>query len=189
MAYENRESIPTQYTWDLSSMYQDDTAFLQALEATRACPGQFLAFRGTIAQDPAQLLAFLQLDDAVGIELGKLVNYANRKSDEDTRDSTYQDYSAQVITLYTQIAGSQSWFSSELLTLEDEQMEAFYAQEPQLEGYRRALDRVFARREHTLSPAEERLTWQASPKTSSACSTTPTSHSRTPPMRKERCTR
>ena len=157
MAYENRELIPTQYTWDLSSMYQDDTAFLQALEATRAYPGQFLAFRGTIAQDPAQLLAFLQLDDAVGIELGKLVNYANRKSDEDTRDSTYQDYSAQVITLYTQIAGSQSWFSSELLTLEDEQMEAFYAQEPQLEGYRRALDRVFARREHTLSPAEEKL--------------------------------
>jgi oligoendopeptidase F len=36
-------------------------------------------------------------------------------------------------------------------------MEAFYAQQPDLEVYRRALDRVFARRAHTLSPAEEKL--------------------------------
>ena len=157
MSYESRAEIPVEYTWDLSSMYPSDDAFLAALEDAKNYPEQCLAYQGTISQDPAQLLAFLRLDDELGITLGKLVNYANRKSDEDTRNSTYQDYSAQVMTLYTQIAGSQSWFSTELLSLSDEQMEAFYAQQPDLEVYRRALDRVFARRAHTLSPAEEKL--------------------------------
>ena len=162
MPYENRAEIPERYTWDLSSMYESDSAFLDALEHAKSFPTQCLEFQGSIAQDPSRLLAFLKLDDDVEITLGKLVNYANRKSDEDTRESTYQDYSAQVMTLYTEIASSQAWFSSELLTLSDEQMESFYAQEPGLELYRRALDRVFALREHTLSPAEEKLLASAS---------------------------
>ena len=157
MTYETREQIPAQYTWDLSSMYASDDDFLAALDAAKAYPGSFQEFQGTIAHDPAQLLAFLQLDDEVGIVLGKLVNYANRKSDEDTRNSTYQDYTAQVMALYTTIAGSQAWFASELLELDDAQMARFYEQQPELELYRRALDRVFARRAHTLTPAEEKL--------------------------------
>lgn len=157
MSYASREQIPARYTWDLSSMYESDAAFLHALEQAQAYPEQCLAFQGAISQDAAQLLSFLKLDDEIGIVLGKLVNYANRKSDEDTRDSTYQDYSARVVLLYTQIAASQAWFASELLGLSDEQMSAFYAEQPELELYRRALDRIFAKRAHTLSPAEERL--------------------------------
>ena len=157
MPYASRDQIPARYTWDLSSMYESDAAFLQALEQAQAYPERCLAFQGAISQDPAQLLAFLKLDDEIGIALGKLVNYANRKSDEDTRDSTYQDYSARVMLLYTQIAASQAWFASELLELSDEQMSTFYTEQPELVPYRRALDRIFAKRAHTLSPAEERL--------------------------------
>ncbi len=157
MSYATRAEVPERYTWDLSSMFESDDAFLKALEDARAYPERCLAFQGTIVASPAQLLAFLQLDDEIGIACGKLVNYANRKSDEDTRDSSYQDYSAQVMTLYAQIAASQAWFSSELLQLDDAQMARFYELEPALELYRRALDRVFARREHTLSPGEEQI--------------------------------
>lgn len=157
MPYENRAQIPEQYTWDLSSMYASDDEFLAALEAAKAYPARCLEFQGTIAESAGKLLEFLRFDDELGIVLGKLVNYANRKSDEDTRDSTYQDYSAQVMTLYTQIASCQAWFASELLELADDQMRSFYEQQPELELYRRALDRVFARRAHTLSPAEEKL--------------------------------
>lgn len=162
MGFECRSDIPEQYRWDLSSIYPSDAEFLNALEAAKAYPERCQEFCGKIASSASQLLAFLELDDKIGIELGKLVNYANRKADEDTRESLYQDYSDRVIQLYTAIAASQSWFSSELLTLEPEQMEAFYAKEPALELYRRALDRVFARREHTLSPAEEKLLAAAS---------------------------
>ena len=61
------------------------------------------------------------------------------------------------MTLLVSISGAASWFSSELLTISDQTMERFYQTCPDLELYRRNLDRIFRRREHTLSPAEEAL--------------------------------
>ena len=93
----------------------------------------------------------------MSIELSKLINYANRKADEDTRASLYQDYSSQVMSLYVSISSACSWFASELLSLSETRMDDFYQQCPDLELYRRALDVIFRRRAHVLSPAEEQL--------------------------------
>ena len=90
-------------------------------------------------------------------ELGKLVNYAQRKLDEDTRNATYQDYSAQVISVYTEVSSATSWFAPEILKLDDEQIERFYVSCPDLDLYRRALDVVFHQRGHILGDAEEQL--------------------------------
>lgn len=156
-AYSSREEIPEQYRWDLTSIYESDDAFLTALEEAKKLPGQCAAFQGKISQSAADLLAFLKLDDEVSLAFTRLINYAERKSDEDTRSSRYQDFSSQVMALYVQVAAAASWFSAELLTLDDKQMAAFYRKEPGLELYRRSLDVVFRRRAHVLSPAEEKL--------------------------------
>ncbi|MDD6651845.1 MAG: oligoendopeptidase F [Eggerthellales bacterium] len=157
MAIHERNEIDPQFTWDLSCMYESDEAFLAELNAAKAYPAKFADFKGRVSTDPAQLLAFLQLDDECDITLGKLANYANRKSDQDTRVSLYQDYSSQVDTLMVQIAESYSWFATEILAMAPEALEEFYAAEPDLQLYRRALNRILDRRPHTLSPAEEAL--------------------------------
>lgn len=153
----SRDEIEEQYRWDLSSIYENDEAFLAALEVAKDLPNQYAAFQGTISQSAHNLLAFLQLDDEADLVLTKLVNYAERKSDEDTRDSRYQDLSSQVMTLYVTIASSCSWFTSELLTLDENTLASFYQEESALEHYRRKLDVILRQREHTLSPAEEKL--------------------------------
>ena len=155
--YSSREEIPEQYRWDLSSIYESDEAFLAALEEAKKLPQQYTAFQGKISQSAANLLAYLRFDDETDLLLTKLVNYAERKSDEDTRESRYQDYSSQVMSVWVAISGAASWFTSELLSLSEQQMEAFYTEEPALEQYRRCLDVIFSKREHVLSPAEEKL--------------------------------
>lgn len=156
-AYESRDQIEEKYRWDLSSIFADDAAFESALEAAKELPAQFAAYQGKISQSAADLLAYLKLDDQADLALTKLVNYAERKSDEDTRQSRYQDYSSQVMTLWVSLSSACAWFTSELLSLSEDQMEAFYAAEPGLEVYRRCLDVIFQRRAHVLSPAEEKL--------------------------------
>ena len=156
-AYDSRDQIEEKYRWDLSSIFADDAAFEAALEAAKELPAQFAAYQGKISQSAANLLAYLKLDDQADLALTKLVNYAERKSDEDTRQSRYQDYSSQVMTLWVSLSSACAWFTSELLSLSEEQMEAFYAAEPGLEVYRRCLDVIFQRRAHVLSPAEEKL--------------------------------
>lgn len=155
--YSSREEIDEQYRWDLSSIFESDEAFLAALEEAKKLPPRFASFQGKISASAADLLAYLKLDDEAGLILTKLANYAERKSDEDTRESRYQDYSSQVMTLWVSLSSASSWFTSELLSLSEQEMEGFYSQEPELELYRRCLDVIFSRREHVLSPAEEKL--------------------------------
>ncbi len=157
MKFETREEIDERYRWDLSSIFENDEAFLASLNEAQSYPETYLSFKGRISQSGRALLAFLRFDDEVDVVVGKLVNYANRKSDEDTRSSRYQDYSSQVMSLYVAISSAASWFNSELLGISEQAMEQFYAECPDLERYRRALDVIFRNREHMLSPAEEAL--------------------------------
>lgn len=157
MAQHNRADIDKRYTWDLESIFPTEDAFIEAFENAKSYPKAYRSYQGKISQSANDLLAFLRMDDEADIALGKLVNYVERKSDEDTRVSRYQDLSSQVMTLLVSISGAASWFSSELLTISDQTMERFYQTCPDLELYRRNLDRIFRRREHTLSPAEEAL--------------------------------
>lgn len=157
MKFETREEIEEKYRWDLSSIFENDEAFLSCLKEAQSYPEQYLSFKGSVSQSAENLLAFFQFDDKVDIQIGKLVNYANRKSDEDTRSSKYQDYSSQVISLYVAISSATSWFSPEVLSIDKTTMESFYKECPELELYRRALEVIFRQREHLLSPAEEAL--------------------------------
>ena len=157
MAYESREEIDSKYKWDLSSMFPSDEAFEAGLEELKAYCPKLLAFKGRISNSAQALLEFLQLEDQMTLLLYKIINYAERKSDEDTRVAKYQAYVANATSAYTQIGEATSWFAAELLAIPAESVEKFYAEVPALEFYRRKLNKILNQREHTLSAEEEAL--------------------------------
>ena len=157
MAYESREEIDSKYKWDLSSMFPSDEAFEAGLEELKAYCPKLLAFKGKISTSAQALLEFLQLEDKMILLLYKIINYAERKSDEDTRVAKYQAYVANATSAYTQVGEATSWFAAELLAIPAESVEKFYAEVPALEFYRRKLNKILNQREHTLSAEEEAL--------------------------------
>lgn len=157
MAYESREEIDSKYKWDLSSMFPSDEAFEAGLEELKAYCPKLLAFKGKISTSAQALLEFLQLEDQMNLLLYKIINYAERKSDEDTRVAKYQAYVANATSAYTQVGEATSWFAAELLAIPAESVEKFYAEVPALEFYRRKLNKILNQREHTLSAEEEVL--------------------------------
>ena len=157
MAYESREEIDSKYKWDLSSMFPSDEAFEAGLEELKAYCPKLLAFKGKISTSAQALLEFLQLEDQMTLLLYKIINYAERKSDEDTRVAKYQAYVANATSAYTQVGEATSWFAAELLAVPAESVEKFYAEVPALEFYRRKLNKILNQREHTLSAEEEAL--------------------------------
>ena len=157
MAYESREEIDSKYKWDLSSMFPSDEAFEAGLEELKAYCPKLLAFKGKIPTSAQALLEFLQLEDQMNLLLYKIINYAERKSDEDTRVAKYQAYVANATSAYTQVGEATSWFAAELLAIPAESVEKFYAEVPALEFYRRKLNKILNQREHTLSAEEEAL--------------------------------
>lgn len=157
MAYESREEIDSKYKWDLSSMFPSDEAFEAGLEELKAYCPKLLAFKGKISTSAQALLEYLQLEDQMNLLLYKIINYAERKSDEDTRVAKYQAYVANATSAYTQVGEATSWFAAELLAIPAESVEKFYAEVPALEFYRRKLNKILNQREHTLSAEEEAL--------------------------------
>jgi len=157
MAYESREEIDSKYKWDLSSMFPSNEAFEAGLEELKAYCPKLLAFKGKISTSAQALLEFLQLEDQMNLLLYKIINYAERKSDEDTRVAKYQAYVANATSAYTQVGEATSWFAAELLAIPAESVEKFYAEVPALEFYRRKLNKILNQREHTLSAEEEAL--------------------------------
>ena len=157
MAYESREEIDSKYKWDLSSMFPSDEAFEAGLEELKDYCPKLLAFKGKISTSAQALLEFLQLEDKMTLLLYKIINYAERKSDEDTRVAKFQAYVANATSAYTQVGEATSWFAAELLAIPAEFIEKFYAEAPALEFYRRKLNKILNQREHTLSAEEEAL--------------------------------
>ncbi len=152
-----RKDIEEKYRWDLSSMFESDEAFEKALDEGAAYVSKIGEFEGKVTKSPENLLSYLKLDDEINILLSKIMNYAQRRSDEDTRVAKYQDYTNRSMSLAVSLSAASAWFTPELLTLTDAEMEAFYVVCPDLELYRRSLSQIFAQRAHTLSPSEEKL--------------------------------
>lgn len=157
MDFKSRDEIEEQYQWDLSTIYPSDELFLAALRKAKAYPEQCAAWQGIATSSAEKLLQYLQFQDEIDEALIHLDNYAERKHDQDTRVSRYQDFASQVMHLYVAISSANAWFVPELLSLPDEQINHYYSACPGLEQYRRLLERQLCYRDHTLSPAEESL--------------------------------
>ena len=152
-----RSEVPEQYKWHINDIYPSDEAFEQALADAGKYPGEVAAFEGKLCASPADLLGYMKLDDEITEIAEDLINYSNRKSDEDTAVSLYSGWCDRVTALLVGIGSAAAFAVPEIISITDEDMERFYKEQPALEHYRIALDRIRARRAHTLSPAEERV--------------------------------
>ncbi len=152
-----RSEISAEHKWKLTDLYESDEAFEKALAEAGAYPEKITAFQGKISENAADLLAYLRLDDEITEAARNLIHYSNRKSDEDTRVSKYTGYCDKVEMLLTAIGSAAAFAVPEILTISDEKMQEFYAQESGLKLYELSLSRIFKRREHILSPEEERI--------------------------------
>lgn len=86
-----------------------------------------------------------------------IANYAQRKSDEDTRNPVYQDLTGKLTKVWVQLGADTAFEVPELLSISDERMEEFYREEPELQLYRRHFDVIRRKKEHILSEREEKL--------------------------------
>ncbi len=152
-----RSEINDEFKWHLEDIFPTDKTFEEALADAGKYPEQLAAFNGKISQSAAELLAYLRLDDEITEKVRDLLNYANRKSDEDTRVSLYSGYCERTEALLTAISSAASFAVPEILTISDEKMQQFMVEEAGLKLYELSLNRILKRREHILSPAEEKI--------------------------------
>ena len=152
-----RSQVPEEFTWKLSDIFESDGAWTAEYEALAALPERIAAFQGRLGESAETLLAYFRLDDEASLRLEKLYNYAFLASDQDTGNPVYQDLKGKAISRLVAVSGASAFAAPELMAIPEERLNAFFAEEPELETYRRPLERVRRQAAHILSPAEEAL--------------------------------
>lgn len=143
--------------WAISDLYADDSLWYAELAQFREAVGELAGFAGRLGESAGTLLEFLEKSEALGVVLDRLSNYAHRKCDEDTRVAAYQAMNDQLTAAWVEAGAALAFETPELLAISDSALDGFYAEVPELEGFRRYLLEVRRRRAHILSDAEERL--------------------------------
>ena len=152
-----RSEIAVEDTWATEDLYPSDEAWQAELASMEGAKEVFASYAGRLGESGQTLYEYLHYDEEQGETFSRLANYCMRKADEDTRNATYQAMRGQFMGIAVAMGAVRSFETPEIMAIPDEKLEQFYKDFPALERYRRALTDLRRMKDHTLSPAEEKL--------------------------------
>jgi len=153
----DRSEIPVADQWAIEDLYRNDDAWEQELASIAEDKKVLAGFAGRLAENGQTLYNYLFRSEMTDVKASRLGNYCMRKSDEDTRNATYQAMTGRFTSVMVDLGSALSFDTPEIMAISDGQLESFYKECPEMERYRRYLTNLRRKREHILSPAEEKL--------------------------------
>ena len=152
-----REELPTEYTWDLSAIYEGPEAWEAAFESASELLGEIRQYEGRLGEDGETLLEALETRDDLSRAVEQVVAYAKMRSDEDTRDQAAQGRMARARTLSAEASSATSFIGPEIQQLPAERVEAMQESTPGLETYDHYLEDILRLAPHTRSAEVEEV--------------------------------
>lgn len=152
-----RSEVPEQFKWALEDIYATDEKWAEDLQKLKAMPERIAAFKGRLSESADTLYDFMKLSDEISVLCDSLGNYAQRRSDEDTANAKYQGFLGQLMNTYVAVNSAGSFETPEIISIEEDKLQKFYEDKPELKLYKRALDKLRRKKAHILSEAEEKI--------------------------------
>lgn len=154
---KKRDEIAENLTWDLSTVFENDAAWELELKSVSEKLETVNRYEGHLLDSAQSLLEITEVELEISRAVEKVYVYASMKHDQDTQVSRYQEYDARATNLYAKFGEMFAFYEPEFLALTPERYESFRREEPKLEQYSHMFERLFAKKEHILSPKEEKL--------------------------------
>ena len=108
-------------------------------------------YRVHLGDSAQNLWDALQFDEKISYKIETLYVYVKQRSDENTKDSRYQQMAARAQALSYKAAGLSSWMIPEILGMDENLLESFRKELSQLSRYDRTFQIILAKKAHTLS--------------------------------------
>ncbi len=153
----SREEIADRFKWKTDLIFPSVEAWEEEYRAVEPHLERIRQFQGKLGESAATLLACLKMRDELEMRLNRLYFYASRKSDEDTRDPTYQALKDRITALFVHYQKETAFIQPEILSLPVRRLKQFLKENHDLGVYRHYLDDLLRTKGHILKPAEERI--------------------------------
>lgn len=152
-----RQEVPFELTWDLTKIFADDAAFEEKFQDLSNELTEVDKIKGTLGQGAAEFLTAIEYVLDIYRKAEVIYVYAHLKNDEDTANTTNQALYARASSLIAQVSEAVSWFEPEMLQLSDQEIWAFFENEPKLDLYRHFVEQIISERAHVLPAEQEAL--------------------------------
>ena len=152
-----RSEVKEENTWKLSDMYETNEAWEADLKKIDELASELEQMEGTVTASAKNLLKVCDTMAKMDQKIELAYNYAERLSDQDTKDTTHQAMVQKIMMLYAGISSRLAFIDPEILETKEEVLEGYYKEENQLEFYRKWVEEIQRLKPHRLTADQEKL--------------------------------
>ncbi|MGI5852395.1 MAG: oligoendopeptidase F [Caldicoprobacterales bacterium] len=152
-----REEIPEKHKWKLEDMYPSINDWEDDYKWVKENLPTLKEHEGTLGARAANLFRGLNTYTGIMEKVEKLYVYAHMKKDQDNANTESQALLDRAQSLIVEFDSSTSFLEPEILEIPRDRAEEYIASLEELKPYRHYLDNLMRRKEHVLSPKEERI--------------------------------
>ena len=152
-----RTEIDERLKWDTSLIYEDDQDFYKEMDEVKGLVDNLTKYKGKIVESADGLLNFLEDYEKLLRKFYKAYVYSNLKSDEDTRESKYQEMLQTSGIVDSNLSEKLAFIEPEILANDFEDIKKLLAEKEELKKYDHYFDNIFRYKDHVLSEDEERV--------------------------------
>lgn len=161
--YEDRSSIPSEYKWDLDSIYKSNDDYYKDVKNAEKKIEEIKKYKDSVLKSSDNLLNVLKQDTELSLILDKMVNYVHLNSELDTRDTNYDKMMQELEDFYAKMSFELNFISEELKSLTDEMLDKYLKEKKDLKNYEFGLRCTIKNNKHLLSLENENLLSRLAP--------------------------
>ncbi|MCG3401597.1 oligoendopeptidase F [Staphylococcus massiliensis] len=158
---EEQERKYPEYTWDLTTIFENDEAFEAAFKEVENKLGVEEKFKDHLGDNAETLFDALNTENEIQNELEQVYVYAHLKQDQDTSNDKYTGYEARAHQLIIKFISSWSFMVPELLQIDESKINEFVASHEGLQQFKFDLELINKQRPHVLDADTEKLLTEA----------------------------
>lgn len=152
-----RSEVKEENTWKLSDMYETNEAWEADLKKIDELASELEKMEGTVTASAKNLLKVCDTMAKMDQKIELAYNYAERLSDQDTKDTTHQAMVQKIMMLYAGISSRLAFIDPEILETKEEVLEGYYKEENKLEFYRKWVEEIQRLKPHRLTADQEKI--------------------------------
>jgi oligoendopeptidase F len=156
ITYKNRNEVPENEKWNLKDIYPSMEKWEEDYQQIEKIAEKLKEYDGHIT-DGSLLYQYLEQKEKLSYLFNKLYAYAMLKTDEDTRVTESQSYVDRAKQLSVKISSSTSFFMPYLLSLAEDTLKRYIAEEKGLKYFEEDLLESFRYKSHVLNKDKEEV--------------------------------
>ena len=155
---KKRGQVAKEDAWAIEELYGSTELFLEDADKLEQMVEGLKGFtEDYLMKSGAHLLEYVKELEEITILLDKGLCYSERSMDVDTGNSMYQSLSGKMMGIYHKFATVSAPVDAWVVSMEEDKIQQFYQEAPELSRYKVTIDELRRRKAHTLSPELEEL--------------------------------